>query len=316
MTAALEEGEWSAARPDHTFTLWKDPVPILQDAGWTPGPVWTGGKSRPHRDPTPDRPARSSVAIPTELPGPPKGAGAISKKSDVKIGSQARPEDDPQGSKHAIILTYIIIVVLTEIDVIYNKLNNIKTAVLTIFTAMTCNLPAIKSPSNGSWGVSITLSMPPEYQQWFTSDGIKHKGHGISTSNGLPPRHVLTLHDTYPRSLQHDRRIQSSSYHPTPISYILILSSQLPLSSKRPISFTFSHQNFVKVSLPAHICKCPTCLIRLAVECQYLTRSKIHEYPLSYCYFLPCRVKYSAQHTGDQNSEPTDSEHSQNLMCT
>jgi hypothetical protein len=28
------------------------------------------GKSRPHRDSIPDRPARSSVAIPTELPGP------------------------------------------------------------------------------------------------------------------------------------------------------------------------------------------------------------------------------------------------------
>ena len=25
----------------------KDPVPILQEAGWAPGSVWTGGKSRP-----------------------------------------------------------------------------------------------------------------------------------------------------------------------------------------------------------------------------------------------------------------------------
>ena len=24
------------------------PVPILQEAGWDPGPVWTGGKPRPH----------------------------------------------------------------------------------------------------------------------------------------------------------------------------------------------------------------------------------------------------------------------------
>jgi len=31
----------------------KDPVPIVQEAGWTPGPVWTGGKSRPHRDSIP-----------------------------------------------------------------------------------------------------------------------------------------------------------------------------------------------------------------------------------------------------------------------
>ena len=38
--------------------------------GWVgPRAVWTGGKSRPHRDSIPDRPARSSVAIPTELPG-------------------------------------------------------------------------------------------------------------------------------------------------------------------------------------------------------------------------------------------------------
>ena len=48
----------------------KDLVPIVQEAGWAPGPVWTGGKSRPHRDSIPDRPARSSIAIPTELPGP------------------------------------------------------------------------------------------------------------------------------------------------------------------------------------------------------------------------------------------------------
>ena len=52
------------------FTPGKDPVPILQEAGWAPGSVWPGGKSRPHRVSIPDRPARSSVAIPTDLPGP------------------------------------------------------------------------------------------------------------------------------------------------------------------------------------------------------------------------------------------------------
>jgi len=41
------------------FTPGKDPVPILQEAGWAPGSVWTGGKSRPHRDSIPGRPARS-----------------------------------------------------------------------------------------------------------------------------------------------------------------------------------------------------------------------------------------------------------------
>ena len=70
MTAALEEGEWSTARPGRTLPLGKDPAPILQEAGWAPGPVWTGGKSRPHRDSIPDRPVRSSITIPTELPGP------------------------------------------------------------------------------------------------------------------------------------------------------------------------------------------------------------------------------------------------------
>ena len=59
MTAALEGGEWSAARPGRTLPPGKDPLPILQEAGWAPGPVWTGGKSRSHRDLIPDRPARS-----------------------------------------------------------------------------------------------------------------------------------------------------------------------------------------------------------------------------------------------------------------
>jgi len=47
----------STLRPH--FTPGKDPVLILQEAGWAPGPVWTGGKSRPHRDSIPDRPALS-----------------------------------------------------------------------------------------------------------------------------------------------------------------------------------------------------------------------------------------------------------------
>ena len=66
MTAALEGGEWSAAHPDRSLPSGKDPVPISQEAGWASGPVWTGGKSRHH----PSRPVHSSVAIPTELPGP------------------------------------------------------------------------------------------------------------------------------------------------------------------------------------------------------------------------------------------------------
>jgi len=36
----------------------KDPVPIVQEAGWVPELVCTGRKSRPQRDSIPDRPAR------------------------------------------------------------------------------------------------------------------------------------------------------------------------------------------------------------------------------------------------------------------
>jgi len=48
-----------SSTPRPHFTPGKDPIPILQEVGWDPGPVLTGGKSRPHRDSTPDRPARS-----------------------------------------------------------------------------------------------------------------------------------------------------------------------------------------------------------------------------------------------------------------
>jgi hypothetical protein len=40
VTSAQEEGGWSAPRPGR-FTPGKYPVPIVQEAGWTPGSVWT-----------------------------------------------------------------------------------------------------------------------------------------------------------------------------------------------------------------------------------------------------------------------------------
>ena len=46
MTAALEGGEWSAARPGRTLPPGKIRYP-LQEVGWAPGPVWTGRKSVP-----------------------------------------------------------------------------------------------------------------------------------------------------------------------------------------------------------------------------------------------------------------------------
>ena len=66
MTTALEGGEWSASRPGRSLPLGKDPVSIVQEAGWAPGPVWTGVENpAPTGIRSPDRPARSQT-----LPGP------------------------------------------------------------------------------------------------------------------------------------------------------------------------------------------------------------------------------------------------------
>ena len=53
------------------FTPGKDPVHIVQEAGWAPGPVWGGPENlAPTWIRSLDRPAHSIVAIPTMLPGP------------------------------------------------------------------------------------------------------------------------------------------------------------------------------------------------------------------------------------------------------
>jgi hypothetical protein len=44
---------------------------MLQEAGWAPGPVWTGEENLASNGiRSPDRPARKSVAVLSELPGP------------------------------------------------------------------------------------------------------------------------------------------------------------------------------------------------------------------------------------------------------
>jgi hypothetical protein len=49
-----------SSTPRPFFTLEKDPVPIVQESGWAPGPVWTGAENlAPTRIRSPDRPARS-----------------------------------------------------------------------------------------------------------------------------------------------------------------------------------------------------------------------------------------------------------------
>jgi hypothetical protein len=42
LTSALDGGEWSASRPGRALSQGKElPVPIGQEAGWAPEPVWT-----------------------------------------------------------------------------------------------------------------------------------------------------------------------------------------------------------------------------------------------------------------------------------
>ena len=59
MTAALEGGEWSAARPGRTLSPGKTQYPFHRRLGGPQGQSGRGRKSRPHRDSMPDRPARS-----------------------------------------------------------------------------------------------------------------------------------------------------------------------------------------------------------------------------------------------------------------
>jgi len=55
-----EMGVGGQAHAPAASTPGKDPVPIVQDAGWAPGPVWTRAENlAPNRDSIPDRPARS-----------------------------------------------------------------------------------------------------------------------------------------------------------------------------------------------------------------------------------------------------------------
>jgi hypothetical protein len=52
------------------FSYSKEPVPILQEAGFVQDPVWRAGKSRPHQNSTSGPSSPQSVAMQTELIGP------------------------------------------------------------------------------------------------------------------------------------------------------------------------------------------------------------------------------------------------------
>jgi hypothetical protein len=70
------------------FTPRKDPVPTLQEAGWAPGPVWTGGKSRPQQDLIPDHPACSQLLY--QLSYPAHALCSTKKQSDELSNTSSR----------------------------------------------------------------------------------------------------------------------------------------------------------------------------------------------------------------------------------
>jgi len=43
-TSAPDGGGWSEPGPG-SFTPENDPVPVVQEAGWAPGPVWIGAEN-------------------------------------------------------------------------------------------------------------------------------------------------------------------------------------------------------------------------------------------------------------------------------
>jgi hypothetical protein len=56
LTSALDGGVWSASRPGRALPPGKEPpVPIVQEAGWAPEPVWTQGLEETSSAPVGDR---------------------------------------------------------------------------------------------------------------------------------------------------------------------------------------------------------------------------------------------------------------------
>jgi len=64
LISALDAGEESALGK-RRFNQGKTAAFTGQEAGWDPEPFWT--RCRREKFPTPDRPVRSLIAIPTEL---------------------------------------------------------------------------------------------------------------------------------------------------------------------------------------------------------------------------------------------------------
>ena len=69
LTSALVVGGWLTPRPGR-FTSGNNPVPVVEEAGWTPEPVWTGAESlAPTEIRSPNRTARTESLYRLSYPG-------------------------------------------------------------------------------------------------------------------------------------------------------------------------------------------------------------------------------------------------------
>ena len=68
--------KWAITPRPGSFTPECDVLPIVQEAGWAPGPVWRA-RTRPHRVSIPGPSSPWRVAVPTELSRPPCAGSAV-----------------------------------------------------------------------------------------------------------------------------------------------------------------------------------------------------------------------------------------------
>jgi hypothetical protein len=84
LTSALDGSGWSTPRTNR-FAPRKDPVPIVQEAGWAPRPVWMGAENLvPTGTRSSDRPSRSELLYPLSYPGPKTGRHKKNHKQEIE----------------------------------------------------------------------------------------------------------------------------------------------------------------------------------------------------------------------------------------
>ena len=105
------------------------PVPIVQEAGWAPGPVWTGAENLASTGTrSPDRPARSESLYRLSYPGPPYIYTCIHTYIHIYIHTYVR----------TYIHTYIHIYIQTYIHIYtsnHNRSSHISSRLCTFFVA-------------------------------------------------------------------------------------------------------------------------------------------------------------------------------------